>query len=347
MVIRRATHAGSWYTSDPVQLNEDLTRWLAAVDGSQFPPSAHVADEGEVKPDPVQLPVKDARALIGPHAGYSYSGPPAAYAYRAIPSNNPNIKRIFMLGPSHHFYLDGCALSRCEEYETPIGNLPVDTEVTQELYETGEFEWMSRRVDEDEHSMEMHAPYVRKVFESRNDITIVPILVGAISATKEDHFGRLLAPYLADASNFFVVSSDFCHWGSRFSYTFYRPSPGGSPLKLGSGTRPDEAMPIHRSIRQLDDEGMQAIAVSPASKKTAKEAQAAFTSYLRATKNTICGRHPIAVLLGALACLEEQGKVGEGGKEGLEVRFTRYEQSSPCQTARDSSVSYASAFVRF
>ena len=47
---------------------------------------------------------------------------------------------------------------------------------------------------------------------SRNDITIVPILVGAISTTKEDHFGRILAPYLADPANFFVVSSDFCHW---------------------------------------------------------------------------------------------------------------------------------------
>ena len=99
------------------------------------------------------------------HAGYSYSGPPAAYAYRCIPASSPTIKRVFMLGPSHHFYLDGCALSRCEEYETPIGNLPVDAAVNEELHQTGEFEWMSRRVDEDEHSIEMHAPYVRKVFE--------------------------------------------------------------------------------------------------------------------------------------------------------------------------------------
>lgn len=35
-------------------------------------------------------------------------------------------KRVFILGPSHHVYLDGCALSKCKEYQTPIGALPVD-----------------------------------------------------------------------------------------------------------------------------------------------------------------------------------------------------------------------------
>ena len=35
---------------------------------------------------------------------------------------------MFVLGPSHHVYLDGCALSRCSAYETPIGQLPLDLE---------------------------------------------------------------------------------------------------------------------------------------------------------------------------------------------------------------------------
>jgi len=40
-------------------------------------------------------------------------------------------KRVFILGPSHHFYLNGCALSGCKEYETPIGNLPLDLDSEQ------------------------------------------------------------------------------------------------------------------------------------------------------------------------------------------------------------------------
>ena len=77
------------------------------------------------------------------HAGYSYSGPAAAWAYKSIdttgmwvPSNYPASvfylltsnprKRVFILGPAHHVYLNGCALSKCKTYATPIGDLPLD-----------------------------------------------------------------------------------------------------------------------------------------------------------------------------------------------------------------------------
>jgi hypothetical protein len=36
--------------------------------------------------------------------------------------------RVFILGPSHHYYLQGCALSKYTEYQTPVGNLPIDVE---------------------------------------------------------------------------------------------------------------------------------------------------------------------------------------------------------------------------
>lgn len=41
--------------------------------------------------------------------------------------------RVFLLGPSHHYYTPKCALSRATVYKTPIGDLPIDTEGTQEL----------------------------------------------------------------------------------------------------------------------------------------------------------------------------------------------------------------------
>jgi AmmeMemoRadiSam system protein B len=90
------------------------------------------------------------------------------------------------LGPSHHVYLDGCALSKCTEYTTPLGALPLDrssmllllTSITyfffrshelfaaiEELKRTGKFSEMNLGTDEDEHSIEMHLPYVRKMFE--------------------------------------------------------------------------------------------------------------------------------------------------------------------------------------
>lgn len=70
----------------------------------------------------------------------------------------------------------------------------------------------------------------------RDSFTIVPILVGSLSPEKESIYGRLFAPYLADPQSLFVVSSDFCHWGQRFRYTYYDRSGG----------------PIYRSIQNLD-----------------------------------------------------------------------------------------------
>lgn len=48
----------------------------------------------------------------------------------------------------------------------------------------------------------------------KDDFSIVPILVGALSKNKEHEYGKLLSKYLADPSNLFVISSDFCHWGT-------------------------------------------------------------------------------------------------------------------------------------
>ena len=42
--------------------------------------------------------------------------------------------------------------------------------------------------------------------------------------SSEAHYGRLLAPYLDNAAHAFIISSDFCHWGTRFNYLFYERS---------------------------------------------------------------------------------------------------------------------------
>ena len=86
----------------------------------------------------------------------------------------------------------------------------------------------------------------------------------------------------------------------------------------------------------------------------------AFAAYLRRYGNTICGRHPIGVLL--QVCLPSWLRVCRGvPKPMLEqfmpmqmlkhnakqhrVAFRQYDQSSRCTSFRDSSVSYAAAVV--
>lgn len=98
------------------------------------------------------------------------------------------------------------------------------------------FEEMTLHTDEDEHSIEMHLPFVAKVMEGQQ-FTIVPILVGSLNPEKEGLYGKVLSKYLADDQNLFVISSDFCHWGARFSYQYY---------DKGSGD-------IYQSIKKLDE----------------------------------------------------------------------------------------------
>ncbi|KAI0322724.1 MEMO1 family [Amylostereum chailletii] len=325
MVKRQATHADSWYTGNSRRLDTELSGWLSAVS----PPTEEYAP-----------PVKGCKAIISPHAGYAYSGPAAAWAYKSI--DTTGIKRVFILGPSHHVYLDGCALSNCDSYATPIGDLPLDLDTIKELRDTGIFSEMDIQVDEDEHSIEMQLPYVRKVFEGM-DISIVPILVGAIGQKDEEMWGRTIAPYLAREDTFCVISSDFCHWGTRFSYTLYytSPPPEGTPMRL-SRTVPTPTQlttfPIHDSISSLDHEAMELLAMPP---NNAASAHTYFHEYLARTKNTICGRHPIGVLLGALTALQEDRGIVP------KLHWVRYEQSSKCITVKDSSVSYASGYVTF
>lgn len=63
---------------------------------------------------------------------------------------------------------------------------------------------------------------------------------------------------------------------------------------------------------------------------------------LKETGNTVCGQHPIGVLMAAMEALRNEGKVGEG--QGR-CRFVKYERSGDVKEVGESSVSYASAFA--
>jgi MEMO1 family protein len=144
------------------------------------------------------------------------------------------------------------------------------------------------------------------------------------------------------------------HRGTRFSYTFYYPAPPPCPgIKLGSSrsSQPEslQTFPIYQSISALDHEAMVTLTLPSAQQGDgAAKVHTNFAQYLERTKNTICGRHPIGVLLGALAKVE-QDRAGDEAKaeKGTIVRWVRYEQSSQCRSIKDSSVSYASAYVVF
>ncbi|CAF4320094.1 unnamed protein product [Rotaria sp. Silwood2] len=152
----------------------------------------------------------------------------------------------------------------------------------------------------------------------RKDFQLIPILVGSLDSSKLEKYGQLLASYLCDSKNLFVISSDFCHWGRRFSYTPHNPADGE----------------IWQYIEKLDHKGMELIE---------KLNLPDFHTYLRSTDNTICGRYPISLLL---ATIEQSKKVVPSSQfPKFSMQFVKYAQSSHVKKSNDSSVSYASAVL--
>lgn len=87
--IRRAHHAGSWYTSNPIELDNLLTKLLAdaTLDSGS---SSSGQQQGSGVPN----------ACISPHAGFRYSGPTAAYSYIALGEalrKNPSLKTVVVV----------------------------------------------------------------------------------------------------------------------------------------------------------------------------------------------------------------------------------------------------------
>jgi len=110
--IRRAKHSGSWYSSSPQTLDKELSNYLSIAAND---------DNGNTNTTTQTTVYRGANipcAIIAPHAGYSYSGSTAAYAYIALQealeqrgSNGASIQTIVVLHPSHYAHLDGCAVS--------------------------------------------------------------------------------------------------------------------------------------------------------------------------------------------------------------------------------------------
>ncbi|KAI1262844.1 UPF0103-domain-containing protein [Xylariaceae sp. FL1019] len=319
--IREASHADSWYEGNPRVLSKQLEDFMKSVDDS-------INDSA--------LPIPGAKVIIAPHAGYTYSGPCAAWAYKCLDLSKA--KRVFILGPSHTYYLRGCAITRFAQYETPFGNLTVDESVVQALRATGKFQPIPTKSDVNEHSLEMHLPYLYKrlsqTFSSEQEYpTIVPILIGSNNGAEEKAVGQILAPYLSDPDNAFIISSDFCHWGSRFDYVKYTPENKVENIRDLDRREKAKDPPVHESIKMLDHLAIDAIASGN---------HDSFVNNLARTHNTVCGRHPIGVTMAALEVLANQDAVSDNK---YRFKFVQYDRSSLVMDYHDSSVSYAAAYA--
>ena len=200
-VVRPATQANRFYTGNPKQLGEEVDSFLALHSGSKV--------------------YNNVAALIVPHAGYYFSGNVAASAYMALNPKKP-YKRIFMLGPSHHEWLDGASVnSEADYYATPLGQVKVDRETARLLTEADSVFSYRAEAHAREHCLEVQLPFLQR--RLGNVPPIVPVIISTNDYSKLKRMADALKPYFnsgdpaagdAQGENLFIISSDFSHYPS-------------------------------------------------------------------------------------------------------------------------------------
>ena len=184
--VRPAAVAGMFYPGTPSVLSAAVLGYLAEARPS---PAAEV------------LP----KAVLVPHAGYVYSGPVAAPAYRRLAAGRGRIRRVVLLGPVHRVPIRGLALPAADAFATPLGTVPVDNDAAARALELPQVK-RSEAAHALEHSLEVQIPFLQTVLE---DFRIVPFAVG--DATAEE-VAAVIDRLWGGSETLIVISSDLSHY---------------------------------------------------------------------------------------------------------------------------------------
>lgn len=157
--------------------------------------------------------------LIVPHAGYIYSGATAAVAYKQLRSLA--VQTVVLLAPSHAVLVEGVSVYDGEYYATPLGRVPVDTELAQRLVVQSPRFHLSEKGHSAaggraEHSLEVQLPFLQLALAS--SFQIVPIVFHDYRQSVCQELGTALAQ-LWQEGVLLVASSDLYHGYSYKSCT--------------------------------------------------------------------------------------------------------------------------------
>ena len=187
--VRRPVIAGSWYPGNPDALKKDIHRYLK---------DASI---------PV-IPQKPA-AIITPHAGYMYSGPVAAYAYKSL--TGFDYSTVVVISPSHRAYFPFISIWPKGSYETPLGMIDVDENLCEKLLKSGDIQ-DDTGPHTAEHALEIQLPFLQTVL---NPFKLCPLIMGRQDLSLCESLAESLHGSVKDPDNTLIVaSSDLSHFHS-------------------------------------------------------------------------------------------------------------------------------------
>ena len=185
--VRPAAVAGTWYAASADRLGRDVDGYIAAAEL-----------------EPIPAPV----AIIAPHAGLKYSGPVAAFAYKAV--SRAHYRAAVLVGPSHFVGFSGVSIWPRGAWQMPFGPVRVDEELAERIASASPDVIEHRQAHEREHSLEMQLPFVAHLLPG---VPIVPMVMGYQRRETAFGLGDALAGAVGDARDVLIVaSSDLSHF---------------------------------------------------------------------------------------------------------------------------------------
>lgn len=182
--IREAAVAGMFYPAEPKALHRMIDDYLVQAQRYSGP-----------------VP----KAIIAPHAGYIYSGPVAANAYACLEPARERIHRVVLLGPSHRVPFSGLAYCGAQQFDTPLGAIPVDQSALSKIQHLPQVKQLDAAHTQ-EHSLEVHLPFLQTVLDS---FSIVPLVIGD---AQPEQIEQVLELLWGGEETLIVVSSDLSHY---------------------------------------------------------------------------------------------------------------------------------------
>ncbi len=183
---RESIHAGTWYPGKESELRKMIQTFL----------------------DNARTKVRgDIYGFVSPHAGYIYSGPVAAFAYKAI--EDQEFDDVIVMGPSHHHGFYGVSVDTMAGRETPLGKVDFDQKLARAIIKQNNNIMYDPHAHSQEHSVEMQIPFLQMILKK---LKIIEIIIGSQDYTTCEILSEAIVKAAKGKRILIIASSDLSHF---------------------------------------------------------------------------------------------------------------------------------------
>ncbi len=183
--------AGAFYPGDPAELKTMVQSYLDQASAPEL--------SGKLF------------GVMSPHAGYIFSGPVAAYAYKALAAQGK--KKFVIIAPSHHYPGAGLvAVLNADYYQTPLGKVKIARDKAQELYSQGDWVTADTQFFSQEHAGEVQIPFLQTAMGDEIEIALIVMPDPRLEVAQK--LAAALLKVFPPDQWLFIASSDMSHYHS-------------------------------------------------------------------------------------------------------------------------------------